>query len=263
MTVTTLKRSADRKVTNAVSPNGKTAAIANSFGLPSGIAFSCPGATSVCEKVCYAGKLEKIYKGVKNVLLHNWDAMNGKSIEEMVELLQEMIDAFRVDCNKEDAKRAKKGNDTRVERAFRIHWDGDFFSLDYAAAWAWVIAGNTDIHFWVYTRSFVDALNVLPVFDAMTDKDNLSLYLSVDSANIGAAGKARKAYPWTKWAYLSETFASGREEMADNGAGEGRKYNCPENGGRIPLIDQKGSACIKCGICPKGRGDVVFSIRKR
>ena len=53
-----LRRSKDRKVTNAVSPNGKTPLIANTFGLPSGKAYSCPGATSVCEKICYAGKLE-------------------------------------------------------------------------------------------------------------------------------------------------------------------------------------------------------------
>ena len=43
-----LKRSNDRKVTNLVSKNGKTSAIANTFGLPAGKAFSCPGATSIC-----------------------------------------------------------------------------------------------------------------------------------------------------------------------------------------------------------------------
>jgi len=65
-----LKRSMDRKVTNAVSKNGKTPTIANTFGLPSGKAYSCPGETSVCSKVCYAGKLERVYKGVREVLLH-------------------------------------------------------------------------------------------------------------------------------------------------------------------------------------------------
>jgi len=58
-----LKRSNDRKVANAVSKNGKTPTIANTFGLPAGKDFSCPGATSICETVCYAGKLEKVYKG--------------------------------------------------------------------------------------------------------------------------------------------------------------------------------------------------------
>jgi ferredoxin len=250
-----LKRSADRKVTNLVSPNGKTAKIANSFGLPSGQAFSCPGATSVCEKVCYAGKLEKIYSGVKNVLLHNWDALRNATLDEMVALLDAMIHEFRLDCEKAE----KKGN--VVPRDFRIHWDGDFFSLDYAQAWANVIVNNVDINFWVYTRSFVSALNVLPIFDGIA-KDNLALYLSVDRANMEEAKAARKAFSWAKWAFLSETFADGKAEMAANGA-EGKSYNCPENGGRIPLISTKGSACIQCGICPDGRGDVLFSIRKR
>ena len=60
-----LKRSNDRKVANAVTKNGKQAAIANTFGLPAGKAYSCPGATTVCESICYAGKLEKIFPGVK------------------------------------------------------------------------------------------------------------------------------------------------------------------------------------------------------
>ena len=70
-----LKRSNDRKVANAVSPNGKTPIVANTFGLPAGKSYSCPGATSICESVCYAGKLEKIYKGVRDNLLHNWNLL--------------------------------------------------------------------------------------------------------------------------------------------------------------------------------------------
>lgn len=255
MALATLKRSADRKVTNLPSPNGKTAKIANSFGLPSGRAFSCLGATVVCEKVCYAGKLEKIYKGVAAVLLHNWEAVRNASLTDMVDMLQNMVNAFTADCDRAEARGAT------VERAFRIHWDGDFFSPTYAEAWATVIAANPDVTFWVYTRSFDPAtLDVLPVFASMPTRDNLSLYLSVDSANVAAAVAARKRHPWARWAWLAETFADG---MADMPATDGKRYPCPENGGRIPLIDTKGSACIKCGICVDGRGDVVFSIRKR
>ena len=81
--MTKLKRSNDRKVANAVSKNGKTPTIANTFGLPSGKAYSCPGETSVCSKVCYAGKLEKIYKGVRDNLLHNWNLLKDANYEEM------------------------------------------------------------------------------------------------------------------------------------------------------------------------------------
>src|SRR4051794_5691930 len=72
-----LRRSADRKVTNLPSPNGKTAKIANSFGLPAGREYSCPGATDTCQRVCYAGKLEKLYKGVRELLVGNLQALAG------------------------------------------------------------------------------------------------------------------------------------------------------------------------------------------
>lgn len=246
-----LKRSKDRKVTNLVSPNGKTANGANSFGLPSGTAFSCPGATSVCESICYAGKLEKIYSGVRDILMHNWNELQGKSVTEMQALLQKMIDEFRAECVKAEAK------GKNVTRDFRIHWDGDFFSTDYAQAWANVIAANQDIRFWVYTRSFDNGtLNVLPVFDSIS-RDNLSLYLSVDRDNLSAAKVARKEYAWAMWAFLANKFDDAKEEMT------GKNYNCPENAGRLPLINEKGAACIRCGICPSARGDVVFSISKK
>src|SRR4051812_27954799 len=143
-----LRRSADRKVTNLPSPNGKTAKIANSFGLPAGHEHSCPGATATCERVCYAGKLEKLYKGVREVLVGNLETLAGLDRPAMAELIAEMIDDFRVDCERAERKGAV------VPRDFRIHWDGDFFSLDYAGAWADVIRVDPDIRFWVYTRSF-------------------------------------------------------------------------------------------------------------
>ncbi len=66
-----LIRSKDRKVANQVNKSGTQAAMANTFGLPSGKAFSCPGATSVCETICYAGRLEKVFKGVRENLIKN------------------------------------------------------------------------------------------------------------------------------------------------------------------------------------------------
>ena len=91
-TITKLLRSKDRKVANAVTPNGKQASIANTFGLPAGKAYSCPGATSVCESVCYAGKLEKVFPSVKVNLLHNWELLRNADGLTMVMLLTDMID---------------------------------------------------------------------------------------------------------------------------------------------------------------------------
>jgi len=237
-----LKRSMDRKVTNAVSPNGKTPTIANTFGLPAGKDFSCPGQTPTCAKVCYAGKLEKIYKGVRDVLLHNWNLLKDADQETMENLLQEMINDFRTDCEKRDAV-----------MLFRIHWDGDFFNDTYAHAWRNVIRNNFDIRFWVYTRVST-AANILKGID------NLSLYFSTDADNKEVATDLR-INKGIKLAYLADTFAIGQEDLKAMIGKPGAK--CPENKKAIPLISEKGSACVSCGLCVYEKSDIVFSAKKK
>jgi hypothetical protein len=237
-----LKRSNDRKVANSVSPNGKTPNIANTFGLPAGKAYSCPGATSVCEKICYAGKLEKVYKGVRENLLHNWNLLKDADEPTMVNLLEDMINDFRKDCDKRDA-----------EKLFRIHWDGDFFNDTYTRAWQYVIISNPDIQFWVYTRvkSAAEMLNNIP---------NLSLYFSTDSENISIA-KELNDDKGIKLAYLSQSFAIGKTELKDLIGKSG--IPCPENAKKIPLISKTGSACVTCGQCVFNRNNIVFSASKK
>jgi hypothetical protein len=252
---TALTRSTDRKVTNAirVGKNGTTVSAigANSFGLPSGTAFSCPGATSFCEKICYAGKLEKVYKGVRNILVNNWNLLKDATMPEMVGILSTMIGEFVAET---DALIAK-GKDASFD--FRIHWDGDFFSRDYAKAWAIVIRQFSGVRFWVYTRSFAGPVNVI---DILAGIDNLTVYLSADNVNVDDANRVAAQYPGVLIATVADTFAEARETITDNAR---KTYPCPENGKRIPLISAKGSACIACGICPAGRGDVLFSVKKR
>ena len=237
-----LKRSNDRKVANLVTKSGKQAAIANTFGLPAGKAFSCPGATSVCESVCYAGKLEKLFKGVKANLLHNWDLLKDADQDTMVSLLSAMIDEFTVDCNKKDAP-----------KLFRIHWDGDFFNDTYTNAWKTVITNNPEIQFWVYTRVKSAAL-------ILKDIDNLSLYFSTDSENV-KIGVDLKIKSGVRLAYLAKNFAIGQADMKEMINKPGAK--CPENNKQIPLISTNGSACVSCGLCVYSKADIVFSATKK
>ena len=137
-----LVRSKDRKVANAVNKAGKQPVIANTFGLPSGKAFSCPGATSVCETICYAGKLEKVFKGVREVITSNYEQLTSVGLFGKIDLLNEMITDFVADCEKRNA-----------DKLFRIHWDGDFFDEEYVVAWRSVMFKHKDVQFWVYTRS--------------------------------------------------------------------------------------------------------------
>ena len=237
-----LKRSNDRKVTNLVTKNGKQSALANTFGLPAGKNFSCPGATSVCESVCYAGKLEKLFPTVKKNLLHNWDLLRNADMETMLVLLDEMIVDFVNDCNKKDAP-----------KLFRIHWDGDFFSDTYTNAWKTVITNHPDIQFWVYTRVRSAAL-------ILNGIDNLSLYYSTDSENK-AIGIELKTNNGIRLAYLAKNFAIGQADMKELTNRPGAK--CPENLKAIPLISNAGSACVSCGLCVYSKADIVFSATKK
>jgi hypothetical protein len=240
--MTKLLRSKDRKVTNAVSPNGKTATIANTFGLPSGKTYSCPGETSVCASVCYAGKLEKLFPTVKKNLLHNWELLKDADQNTMEALLTDMIADFKKDCEKRKAP-----------LLFRIHWDGDFFNDTYTNAWKTIILNNIDIQFWVYTRVESAAL-------ILKDIDNLSLYYSTDSENV-KTGVSLKNDHGIRLAYLAKNFATGQADMKAMIGKVGAK--CPENKKAIPLISTNGSACVSCSLCVYSKADIVFSSSKK
>ena len=237
-----LKRSNDRKVANAVSKNGKTPAIANTFGLPAGRNYSCPGATSVCESVCYAGKLEKVYKGVREALLHNWNLLKDADYDTMVSLLDEMIVDFKKDCNKRGA-----------DKLFRIHWDGDFFNDTYTIAWAEIVRRHDDVQFWVYTR-------VKNAAEMLKGYKNLSLYFSTDDENKEIARELKSVHG-ISLAYLGKTFAVSETVMKELTGKVGAK--CPENAKRIPLISPSGSACVTCGLCVYNKADIRFSASKK
>ena len=240
--MTKLLRSKDRKVANLVTPNGKQASIANTFGLPAGKAYSCPGATTVCETVCYAGKLEKVFPAVKKNLLHNWELLKDADLDTMQVLLTQMIDEFIIDCNKRSAT-----------KLFRIHWDGDFFNDTYTQAWKTIILNNTDIQFWVYTRVKSAALMLKGI-------ENLSLYYSTDSENKDT-GMELKTDHGIRLAYLAKNLLIGQADMK---ALMGRPAaKCPENNKQIPLISTKGSACVSCSLCVYSKSDIVFSASKK
>ena len=236
-----LKTSNDRKVTNRVTANGKQSAMKNTFGLPSGIAYSCRGETPTCKRVCYAGKLEKLYPSVRALLLHNWLLLKDADYNTMVSLLDNMIQSYLKDCNKHPS----------VDKIFRIHWDGDFFSDEYTTAWATVIQRHPSIQFWVYTRvessaRILQGINNLSLYYS-TDRDNESIGISLRAIGI-------------KLAYLEDTFETGGIRLKVITGKVGAK--CPENMGVIPLISTIGSACGVCRLCVDNKTDIRFSVSK-
>lgn len=234
-----LRRSNDRKVTNHVmgSPDKPRVGIANAFGLPSGVKFSCPSQTEFCGKICYAGTLERLRPAVSALLMHNWNMLRDADRPTMIRLLTAMIGEFVADCTKRNAA-----------PAFRIHWDGDMFSAEYTAAWATVVRAFPTVQFWVYTRVATAAL-----FLHAQRLDNLSLYFSADPDNETVAHAV--AAKGVRIAYVGKTFADGKQAFPN-------ATPCPENNGKLPLIDARGSACIRCGLCVNGRRNVLFSSSK-
>jgi hypothetical protein len=239
-----LQRSSDRKTTNSATA-GANVRIRNAFGLLSGRDYSCPAQTTVCEKVCYAGRREKQYPNVYSVMLRNFEFCRDNDTDTVTNAIDQLIKDFIRECDKHDAP-----------KLFRIHHDGDFFSRDYATAWVNVIKANPSVTFWAYTRSFTPICNVV---DLLSDLPNLTLYLSVDSDNETYASDVLMTFPSVRVATLADTADKASDLMLS--VGRVRKGGaCPEVLGRIPLITPAGGACVSCGLCVTGKSDIRFSV---
>lgn len=246
-----LQLSGDRKISPLVrvTARGQNVVVKNSFGLPA--RRSCPGVTSVCGRICYAARTER-YPSTSEVLETNFQqllACEG-SVPAMSELLRGLLDDFGANLRRYPA----------AAPIFRLHWDGDFFSVPYAEAWRRVILEHPEIRFWVYTRSFWPDCNVVPVLAGI---DNLAIYLSVDAGNQVRAEQVAADYPTVRLATLADTAAEGRAMLRRAGRTGGA---CPELTGRIPLVVGSGNAmgaCAKCRLCVTGNANISFSISKR
>jgi len=243
-----LRRSNDRKTANIANKSGKLPLIANAFGLPAGNEYSCGGMTSICGKVCYANKLEKLFPSMRALLLSNWEQLRNADIFTMISLIMAMILEFSQECDKRGAP-----------KQFRIHWDGDFFSVAYARAWAFVIRAFPDVQFWVYTRSFTPDINVI---EHLVNIPNLALYLSVDHDNEHWAREIIAEYPNVMVAALSDTMDNSAEVITELRGTNKPGAKCPELIGALPLITVNGGACFSCQLCPQGKADIRFASSK-
>lgn len=246
-----LKLSTSRKVAPVAHPT-KGALIKNCFSLPAGRAFSCPGATDQCDPAaggyCYAGRDERRFPSVRALVEHNFNLLRDASIPEMVELLDAAVCEFVKAAERRD-----------VVKWFRIHEDGDFFSVDYAKAWAIVIRRHPDVTFWAYTRSFTREVNVIPVLSGI---ENLALYVSIDDDNRKIA--ARKMGAFKRRGVRAAVIADIEKVQEVSVKLTGRKSPvCPEIIGKIPLVNEdRVGACIACKMCPKGLQPVAFPVHR-
>jgi len=209
----------------------------NTFGLMYGLPVNggtCPGAT--CGKggcldtvdghkrqTCYMAKITQIYKAVGKVLMDNTNMLVGKTKEEMIVVLRNTINQF---VRKSPAD----------QLYFRLHYSGDFFSEDYAKAWASVAKEFPNVHFWSYTRSFgfIEPLLSIP---------NFTLLLSSDPDNFEEASALYNKLK-DKHNNLSITWMG-------NTPPDTEKYKwvvCPETSGKLKNTPDYG-ACARCRLC--------------
>ena len=123
---------------------GKSIAI---FSLPAG--YTCPSALNCLSfanratgKIkdgietqfrCYAASGESLFAVVRKSRWHNFETLRGKTIEQMVGIINLSI---------------PRKNTTHV----RIHASGDFFTQDYFDAWLKVARINPALTFYAYTK---------------------------------------------------------------------------------------------------------------
>ena len=125
-----------------------------SFSLPS--IQTCPYSTSICRRLCYAAKLERIYPNVKKAYSHNLAASSDPLF------VQNMIKAIG------------------KSKVFRIHVSGDFYSVDYIQAWDVIISECPNTMFYAYTRSW-QGMDLLPALESLKENKNLVILASVDA----------------------------------------------------------------------------------
>lgn len=210
----------------------------NTFGLNYGLpenGGTCPGATTgkggcldirdgLKRQTCYMVKIVQIYKAVGAVLEGNTALLKSQSIEGMAEILKNTLNEFIV----------KNQNNLLY---FRLHTSGDFFSVEYAEAWARVIRDFPQVRFWVYTRSH-------DMIDPLLGLDNITVFLSCDPSNFE---KVQKIFNEKKEKHKNLGMAYMGNDVPKL-EGSDRFITCPEITGKVKNTDT-GGACSKCRLC--------------
>lgn len=151
--------------------NAKLGAISQ-FSLPAGQNFrgaTCPGATELCESLCYAKKT--LFQWQEHIYFVNW---------AYVLLWPERF--------------AKIWSGAALSGVVRIHVGGDYFSPDYVQLWSDIIKQREEIRFYAYTRSWQDGRGntrkeFIGPLRKLSELQNMRLVLSCDrETGIPSAG---------------------------------------------------------------------------
>lgn len=147
-----------------ISPNNTKLGNIPSFSFPS--ITSCPGATTECKAICYAHKIERIYKNAAKAYESNLQATVEVTFKES--LLENV------------KKITSKKNATKV---FRWNVSGDIPNIDVLYQMKEVMEQLPDVTFYAYTRNWALS-DWQPHLSKVKELSNFTLFASIDDEHI-------------------------------------------------------------------------------
>lgn len=149
--------------------NAKTGPDIFIWNLPPGA--TCPGATSLCRKHCYADKY------ITRFSIDYADFMKQSKASNFVDVMVEEIERSGA-------------------KVVRIHVAGDFYSAEYTRKWFQIAKRCPTVVFYCYTKSWRKP-RIYPAANALRMLPNVELWWSCDSECIG------EGVPEGRIAYMS------------------------------------------------------------
>jgi hypothetical protein len=185
---------------------------------------TCPGATKLCKKKCYARSFKRF--GLEVRYGENLELANKPDF--VPHIVQEINDC--------------------LARVVRIHCSGDFYSAAYVRKWIQIVQQCPSVAFYGYTKSWAIP-KMYPALNALRMLPNMELWWSCDRECVD------KGVPEGRIAYMSENdqdvpvkdsvdlvFRCKRNTVRKRMAGA---RVCPKENGDPPF----GMTCQSCRLC--------------
>lgn len=220
------------------------------FSLPAG--YSCPMAKFCLSKAdretgkltdgrhtafrCFSASAEAMYPAVRDSRWSNYEQLKGKTKYQMVDVLQEGLNAVRFPKGK--------------AKIVRIHVSGDFFSMAYFEAWIQIAENNPDVLFYAYTKS-------VGYWVALKDSIPANLKLTASKGGTQDPLIAQHGLKYAEVVY-TEQEAADKGMVIDhddsNAYGQDKSFALLLHGGQ-----PKGSAAAKALSALKAQGITGYS----
>jgi len=133
---------------------------ARSFILNGQRVVTCPGASLLCRKVCYAQKGQYAHS---NVIPLEYAVNYLASLRD--DFVPTMVKAITVAEDQNEKQWISTYNKRPQAKLFRLHTSGDFYSAEYARKWLEIAKALPDVHFYAYTKAWIRFQNDEDVVD--------------------------------------------------------------------------------------------------